>query len=401
MRLADEELERMLADTESDRCERKETFRGESPTMVREAVCAFANDLPGHGRPGIVFVGAHDNGALTGLPITDELLRSLADVKTDGNILPPPSLSVEKRALGGIDVAVITVQPSDSPPVRFKGRIWIRIGPRRGIATAQDERVLNERRRHLDRPFDVRKVAGAALADLDLRRFTDEYLGHVVATDVLAANERSSEQQLAATKMIASVDDPVPTVLGILVLCHQPRNFLPGAYLQFLRIAGKALSDPIVDESAIEGPLVDVLRRIDDKVAAHNRTSIDLSSEPRERRIPTYPEVALQQLVRNAVMHRSYESTNAPVRITWYDDRVEISSPGGPFGIVGKANFGQAGVADYRNPNLAEALRALGFVQRFGVGIATARRELERNGNPEPEFQVTDSFVNAIVRARA
>jgi ATP-dependent DNA helicase RecG len=42
----DEDIERMMADTESDLAERKESFRGSAPESVREAVCAFANDLP-------------------------------------------------------------------------------------------------------------------------------------------------------------------------------------------------------------------------------------------------------------------------------------------------------------------------------------------------------------------
>ncbi len=58
-------------------------------------------------------------------------------------------------------------------------------------------------------------------------------------------------------------------------------------------------------------------------------------------------------------MHRAYESTNAPVHVYWFDDRIEISNPGGPFGVVTQANFGEPGRVDYRNPNLAEALRVL------------------------------------------
>ncbi len=102
---------------------------------------------------------------------------------------------------------------------------------------------------------------------------------------------------------------------------------------------------------------------------------------------------ALQQLVRNAVMHRTYESTNAPVHVYWFDDRIEIVSPGGPYGIVTRETFGKVGLVDYRNPNLAEALRVLGFVQRFGFGIPTARRELERNGNSPLAFDVSANSV--------
>lgn len=398
---ADDELETMLADLESDLVERKQSFQGDAPRTVREAVCAFANDLPGHARAGVVFVGARDDGVPSGLPVTDELLRSLADVKTDGNIVPPPSLTVSKRVLRGAEMAVIMVEPSDSPPVRFRGRVHVRIGPRRGIATAQDERILTERRRHRDRPFDVQPVPSSRLADLDRRLFETVYLPAAVAPDVLAVNDRTYEQRLAATKMVVAPDDPVPTTLGMLALGIATRDFLPGAYIQFLRLAGRELGDPVADEQVIDGPVGDVLRRIDEKLTAHNRTAVEFTSGAVETRRQPYPLAALQQLVRNAVMHRTYEATNAPVRVSWFDDRIEIVNPGGPYGVVTPETFGQPGLADYRNPNLAEALRVLGFVQRFGVGIATARRELERNGNPPPEFAVTPTYVGAIVRASA
>ena len=109
-------------------------------------------------------------------------------------------------------------------------------------------------------------------------------------------------------------------------------------------------------------------------------------------------EAALQQLVRNAVMHRDYETSNAPVRLTWFDDRIEIQNPGGPYGQVTRDNFGQPGITDYRNPNVAEAMRNLGFVQRFGVGIEIARSTLRENGNPPPEYSVQDTHVLVTVR---
>lgn len=99
-----------------------------------------------------------------------------------------------------------------------------------------------------------------------------------------------------------------------------------------------------------------------------------------------------------AVLHRSYEGTNAPVRVYWFDDRIEILNPGGPYGNVTVQNFGEPGLADYRNPNLAEAMRVLGLVQRFGAGLTIARRELAANGNAPPAFDVSQTFVRATVR---
>jgi ATP-dependent DNA helicase RecG len=150
--LRDEELLVLLADLQSDRAERKRSWTGSAPDKTREAVCAFANDLPGRGLPGVIFVGAEDDGSPAGLVVTDQLLLILADIKSDGRIVPQPTMTVERRRLQGADMAVICVWPADAPPVRCNGRIWIRTGPRRDLASAQDERILGERRRHHDQP---------------------------------------------------------------------------------------------------------------------------------------------------------------------------------------------------------------------------------------------------------
>ncbi len=399
MRYTDEQLESLLTDIESDLAERKETWGGDARNTAREAVCAFANDLPDHRRPGVLFVGVKDNGTPAGLNITDELLRTLSDIRTDGNILPPPSILVEKRTLHGTEAAVVTVQPSDAPPVRFRGRIWIRIGPRRAVATPQEERILNEKRRYRDIPFDVHPHSSCDLSAISRVLFEQEYLPNAFAPDVLEANERSYEQRLAVCRMIGSADNPTPTILGILVLGISPRDWMPGAYVQFLRIDGIEITDPIQDESLIDGSLGQVLRRIDEKIKSHNRSHVDIRASDREIRSTPYPVVALQQLIRNAVMHRTYENTNAPVRVFWFNDRIEISNPGGPFGVVTAENFGQPGITDYRNPNLADAMKVMGFVQRFGIGIQTARSELGKNGNPPIDFQIHPTNILATVRS--
>ena len=139
----DEELLQIIETGESDAVEFKESLSSNTPERIREAICAFANDLPDHRKPGLVLVGVKDDTTIGTTPITDELLRRLADMKTDGNIVPPPSLTVEKRTLQGKEIAAVAVLPSNSPPVRCRGAIHIRTGPRRGTATAQDERILN------------------------------------------------------------------------------------------------------------------------------------------------------------------------------------------------------------------------------------------------------------------
>lgn len=278
--------------------------------------------------------------------------------------------------------------------------MWIRVGPRRAVATLEEERRLTEKRRSRDLPFDLHPVSSATHTDLDQDLFLRVYLPSAIASDVLQQNQRLTAQQLASLRFVTADPQSQPTVLGILVTGKDPRQFLPGAYVQFLRLDGTVLTDPIRDQKEIDGPLPDLLRVLDDTFQAHIAVASDPTAQPTEIRHPDYPLVALQQLARNAILHRTYEGTYAPVRITWFNDRIEIQNPGGPFGQVNRQNFGQPGITDYRNPHIAEAMKNLGYVQRFGVGIQLARKELDKNGNPPPEFVVEDAHVLVIVRTR-
>ena len=392
----DDELEFMLNDIESNKIERKRGFKNESED-ARIDVCAFSNNMPEHDEPGILFIGAEDNGEPSKEIITDEILRNISDMKTDGHILPLPFFTVEKRSLKGYEMAVVTVYPSDMPPVRYKGQIWIRTGPRRAIANGQEERRLNEKRRSRDLPFDLHPISSSTIDDLSRVIFENEYLPFAFAKEVLDANNRTYTERLSSCKMIVSPDDTTPTILGLLTLGKSPQDYIPGAYVQFLRIDGTELYNPVIDEEEIKGTLPDIIRRTEEKLKAHNHTAVNISMGPQ---ITTYnyPHNAFQQLLYNSILHRSYEGTNTPVRVYWFNDRVEIISPGGHFGIVTTQNFGKPGITDYRNPNIADMFKTLGFVQRYGIGIQTAKNAMEKNGNPPIEFTVDENTVMCILR---
>ncbi len=394
--LTTDQLEALLAAGESDRIERKASAADREE--IKKAICAFANDFADHAGPGVIFVGVRDDGAPAGLTIDDGVLQLLAGFRSEGNLLPLPSITVEKRRLRGADVAVVQVLPSDNPPVRLRGKAWIRVGPACQVATPEEERRLIERRRRAALPFDQSPVTGASINDLDLNLFRDLYLPGAVAPEVLRENERPVEQQLASLRLM--LPDGRPTVAGLLVVGREVRRWLPGVYAQFVRFDGPALTDPILDQKVIEGPLPTVMRLLDDVLTVNIRVATQVEGTPVEVRRPDYPAEALRQLIRNAVMHRAYDGTNAPVRLYWFSDRVEVSSPGGPFGLVNRSNFGRPGVADYRNPQIAEAMRVLGYVQRFGLGIPLAQKALAQNGNPPAEFAVEPTHVVATVRPR-
>lgn len=394
--MEDSILINLLKDLESDRTERKASIN--DIDRISEAICAFANDLPNHRQPGVIFIGVNDNGTCSNLPVTDRLLLTLAELHSNGNILPFPMMTVQKRILNGCELAVIAVEPSDDPPVRFRGRTYVRVGPRRAIATAQEERHLSEKRRFRNQPYDIQPVSYATVNDLDLELFRRVYLPSALPVDILEENHRSLGQQLSSMRFTTIEPEVKPTTLGILVLGKDPGQFMPGAYIQFIRFDGTELTGPIIDQKEINGPLPDLLRIVDETLQINIATALDITTQLADTRHPDYPIRALQQLVRNAILHRTYEGTNAPVRIYWYADRIEIYNPGGPYGAVTRENFGTPGITDYRNPHLAEVMKNLGYVQRFGIGIALARQELEKNGNPPLAYIVEASHVLAIVR---
>jgi ATP-dependent DNA helicase RecG len=392
----DENVLKLILSGESEQVERKEQLKNKKPEVC-QAICAFANDFPRTTQPGVVVIGQRDDGTPRGLPITDALLLELADLRTNGGILPFPQISVRKLDLEGSAIAVVIVEPSASPPVRYDGRTYIRVGPSRRLATAEEEAILTERRPAANLPFDTRPVASSSIDDLDLSRFREEILPQLIADDVLRENRRPVQQQLASLRLVTSSGlQPTPT--GLLLIGYEPEDHLPGSYVQFLRFDGTRLSDPILSEHRISGTIQGMVLDVEEILRANIDTVVQFEGLAREQRKSSVPFEALQQLLRNALLHRTYEASNAPVRVTWFDDRVEIHSPGGPFGQVTIETIGQPGLTDYRNPTLAGVLNRLGFVQRFGVGIQIARDRLAQNGNPPLEFQASVGAVAAIVR---
>jgi ATP-dependent DNA helicase RecG len=393
--MTEQDLRDLIARHEADRVEL--TVSTNDTDKFSEAVCAFANDLPGHGQPGYLIVGVDNVGRIAGLEITDQTLRNLGGLRDDGNIQPLPAITVEKVATAEGEVAVVSVAPSSLPPVRYKGRICIRIGPRRSYATEQEERTLIERRVAQARTFDALPCLDSTLRDLSLPIFLIDYRQQAIASEVIAENSRAVEQQLASLRFFDLRND-CPTNAGVLLFGLDVRKWLPGAYVQFLRVDGDSLAAPILNDRELYGDLLSVLRELEALVDAHLIQFPVGDGGLRDRNVELYPRIAVRELLMNAIMHRDYAST-APLRITWLSDRIEIQSPGGLYGEASPSNFPRQ--TSYRNPIVAEAMKTLGYVNRYGRGVLRAQDVLARNGSPPAEFQFDAGFVLATIRGRA
>ncbi|PWR09940.1 transcriptional regulator [Micromonospora acroterricola] len=362
---------------------------------IRKAICALANDLPRLGG-GDLLIGVDKHGQpVMGLDTSDEALLTFTSIRDEGRILDRPSMVVTREPYQGEQVIRIRVNASHTPPVRFDNVVYVRPGPSTRTASSTDERVLSERRRAYDTPFDVRPIVGGTLDEVDLDLFRSEYLRQAVDISVLEENHRPTAQQLASLRLADA--DGSPTVLGLILIGLDPTSRIPGAYLQFVRYEGNDVGGAIQDEHELRINVIDVAERLESVLKGHLRTRLVEVSGFREESRPNYPIEALREVCMNALMHRNYESSNAPVRVAWFDDRVEVTNPGGPFGQVRADNFDR--VNDYRNPSLAAAMKSLGYVNQFGRGIGRIRASLARNGNPPPQFVVDDSSWTVIVRS--
>lgn len=393
--MSDHDLADILGNRETNTLEFKRTAKreGKRGDAIGNAVCAMANDLCGEGG-GDILVGVDDHGEpVDGVDTGDRALLALTDLRDDGRILDRPSLTVRAGLFKGKPVVHLRVEASAAPPVRFEGVIWVRPGPTTRRASREDERILSERRRAKDGPFDTHAVARSTREDLDLDLFQRSYLPSMVDPEVIEENGRPIGLQLSSLHL--ATPEGVPTVLGLLAVGLDPSSGIPGAYVQFVRYEGTDLDAPITDEQELRQNLIGTAARLEPLLRSNLRTRI-VGDGFREAPRPDYPLEALREICMNALMHRNYETSYAPTRIVWFDDRIEVTNPGGPYGQVRDDNFDR--VTDYRNPSLAAALKGLGYVNRFGRGIGRVRVALERNGNPPAEFQVDDSSWAVTLR---
>ncbi len=297
--------------------------------------------------------------------------------------MPIPTIAVDSFSFPDGDVIVVEVQPSMQPPVRYRGRTWIRIGPRRDIASLDEETMLAERKARHFATFDARPCFQSSLDDLDLDLFLHDYLPKAISPEILSGDKRPVERKLEALRLYNSAYG-VPTNAAILLFGKNPRYWFPGAYVQYVNFGGRDKAATILNEHPFQGPIARILPQIDIFIETTvSRKRPVFVTALREETRTDYPKGAIRELVMNAIMHRDYQG-NAPIHFYQYADRLEIVNHGGLYGRARPENF--PNVSDYRNPIIAEAMKVLGYVNCYNRGINMVQDELEANGNGKAEF---------------
>jgi ATP-dependent DNA helicase RecG len=394
--------------------ELEQIFRGETPHVehksshkdqseILQAVCAFANDLEGEGVTSFLVVGLDPRGVPTGIydsPVeADKAQQTLSAMLSSTQLLPHPSCPIRPVQYRDHTVFVIEVTPFAVPPVvKVGGTAWVRHGTSTRKASDGDLRRLEERRPIHLQPFDVRPVPGASLSDLDEVLLRERY--HAVRdfdadpTSFLDFTAWLVHEGLG----LRHGDHFVPSTAGLLVYGLSPQSFFSGAEVDFTRYRGTDYADDIIARKRFNGSAPSQMRSLWDYLGA----LIDDTALPERGMIasfvPTYPLDALKELVRNLLQHRDYAAVRAPARIAWFDDRIVLSNPGGPFGQASEGELGEH--SDYRNPMLTKLLVELGYVERAGRGLRRVRSLLRRSGHPPLEID-KNGFTSITLRRRS
>jgi ATP-dependent DNA helicase RecG len=378
-----DEIQELLHSTETYRVERT-TSTGDMDKF-QEAICAFANDLPNSRKNGYLILGAYDNGELSGLKVTDDLLKKIAAIRSNGNILPIPVMSVDRFQFPEGDLLVAEVSPSDLPPVRYRGRTFIRIGPRRDIATEAEERILAERRMSFMATFDTMPCLAAKLNDVNTELLRTKYLIPLLGKELVESDTRPIEEQMAAVGMY-DTEHQCPTYAAVVLFGYKPRRFMPGLYVQYVRFKGEDVTSEVENEMQLEGNYCELLPRLESllELSVIKKKPVFVSIL-REEMVSNYPYQAIRELLLNACMHRDMQS-NTPLRFYEFACHLEILNAGGLYGNARPENF--PSVNDYRNPLVASAMKTLGYVNMFNRGVGQVQTDLKENGNLPAEFNV-------------
>lgn len=351
----------------------------------QEAICAFANDMPGSRKKGYLLIGVRNNGEIDGLKVDDDLMKSISALRSTGNILPLPVMHCEKVETEKGDVLVVEVTPSFSTPVRYRGRTFIRIGPRKDIASAEEERILTERCNDSLATFDVTPCREATIDDIDVEVIQKNYLPQAIEEDILQDDTRTLKEQMASLRLYSTKYD-CPTMAAIILFGKNPKYFLPGHYVQFVRYAGTTKATEIINEREFKGGLFSMLPRLEsfvgDAIVMQRPVPVSIF---REKTQTNYPKLALRELLMNACMHRDYQS-NTPIRLYQFEDRIEIMNAGGLYGEARPENF--PNVNAYRNPVVAEAMKNMKYVNKFNRGVGSVQEYLRANGSEEAKFSI-------------
>ena len=400
MTYSEAEIRVQLSLGEDSRWEFKQIeFAGNYPRSPRrddlaDEIAAFAN-----ADGGMLLCGVTDAGEVQGMSREQivELDSVMVEVSSDA-IKPAVRIRTHHRQLDGKRLLLVEV-PAGESLYESPGGSYVRVGgTKRKMNSDERLRLAQRRGQARFRSFDEQPLPNTGFRTLD------ESLWKPLLTAEGAAHPESALGKLA---LLAPDQAGIPrsTVAGVLLCTRNPEQHLPNACITATRYRGKDRASGQVDAQEITGPLD---RQIASAVAfAIRNMHVAARKEPARVDLPQYSDKALFEAIVNAVAHRDYSMHASKIRLSMFEDRLEIQSPGSlPNNLTVDSMvtrqatrnealtsvLGRMPVGDVRG---SEERRY--FMERRGDGVPIIRRETKGLSGKLPEYRLIDASEVCLI----
>ena len=339
---------------------------------------------------GVLLVGVEPDKGVTGIPHSQDEIQALIQ-SPHTSLRPSLNPSCQRMQLGNLLLLIFEVASSTEVHRIAGGRAFYRISTENPAIPPEQIQSLKESKRHVF--YERQHVLQATVEDLDL-----------AAVEALA--EKVSDPRNPQTVLSHAyhlVDDsrlkPSLTMAALLLFAKDPSRWHPRCGIDFVKYEGTerrhGSSLNVVKRIRFEAPLCRLIDETVGRVKEHIRERTILHDLFFRERLE-YPIFAWQEALVNAVAHRDYSLTGAPVEIWMFDDRIEVRSPGLPPSPVTIEQLRQRQRVHFsRNPLLVRVLADLGYSREMGEGIPRMFEEMEQHGLQAPEFS-TEGFVFTV-----
>ncbi len=358
-----------------------------SPDGALKTIVAFANTAGG-----TLLVGVEDRTRhVRGVPDALDLEERIANLVNDA-IAPRLLPEIEILPWRRTQVIAIQVHPSATRPHYLK---------REGIETGTYLRVgSTNRRADTDMLQELRRTArGESFDEQPMPDLDSEAIDFRAASELFAPIRPLRKRDLDTLRLLTDYQGrKVPTIGGVLLFGLERQRHFPDAWIQAGRFAGSDRSR-IIDRAEFRGLPVAAIEDAIAFIEKHSLHGAEIGTVRRKERW-NLPPVAVREAMINAVTHADYAQRGAPIRVSIFDDRLEIENPGLlPFGLT--VEDLKHGISKLRNRVIGRVLHALGLIEQWGSGIQRMISACREAGLDAPRFEeIATRFRVTVFTAR-
>ena len=274
-----------------------------------------------------------------------------------------------------------------------KDSTWLRIGDR-------SKELLGENLRNLEYAKNARHYEDEINQDATLTDLDEELVSRYVA--IVGGEDLPATQVLRARGFIKNKDGrDYLTNAAVLLFAKNVYQFYPNCRIRFLRYDGTfaqvGTKINLVRDTTVEEPLLKIIDKAKDYIASQLREFTMLNPQTGKfQTVPEYPEFAWQEGIVNAVTHREYAMSGSYIKVSMYDDRLEIESPGKLPNIVTVANIRDTRYS--RNPRISRVLTEFGWVRELNEGVKRIYADMEAFFLDPPVYSEPEQTVKLILK---